>query len=123
MSNLLEKFSRDPALRFAVRATVSALIAFSVSQLIDAPLHGLWAVLTAVVVLQVSAGGSLRATVDYVVGTLAGAVYATIVSFIPHTTPLAVAAVLALAIAPLAYASARSSRAARSVIRNCLLSE
>jgi uncharacterized membrane protein YgaE (UPF0421/DUF939 family) len=33
-------------------------------------------VLTAVVVTQVSVGGSLRATLDYVVGTLAGAVYA-----------------------------------------------
>ena len=29
-------------------------------------------VLTAVVVTQVSVGGSLRATLDYVVGTLAG---------------------------------------------------
>jgi uncharacterized membrane protein YccC len=66
-------------------------------------------VLTAVVVLQMSAGGSIRASVDYVLGTFAGAVYASILSIlIPHTTPLAMAGVLALAIAPLAYMAARS---------------
>lgn len=98
----------NPAIRFAIRATVSALIAFSITQMVHAPLQGLWAVLTAVVVLQMSAGGSIRATVDYVLGTFAGAIYASVISIlIPHRTELATAAALAVAIAPLAYAAAR----------------
>jgi uncharacterized membrane protein YccC len=109
MLAILHRLTGNPALRFGVRATISALLAFSITQLIHAPLHGLWAVLTAVVVLQMSAGGSIRASVDYVLGTFAGAVYASILSIlIPHTTPLAMAGVLALAIAPLAYMAARS---------------
>jgi uncharacterized membrane protein YccC len=70
-------------------------------------LHGLWAVLTAVVVTQISVGGSLRATAEYVVGTLGGVAYATLVGvLVPHTTPLALAGVLALTVAPLAGAAA-----------------
>jgi uncharacterized membrane protein YccC len=109
MLQSLNRLAGDPALRFGVRATISALLAFSVTRLVHAPLHGLWAVLTAVVVLQMSAGGSIRATIEYVLGTFAGAVYASILSLvIPHTTPLAIAGVLALAIGPLAYMAARS---------------
>jgi uncharacterized membrane protein YccC len=105
----LDSLTRDPALRFGIRATISALIAFSLTRVIQAPLHGLWAVLTAVVVLQMSAGGSIRATLNYVLGTFAGAVYASILSLlIPHATPLAMAGVLALAVGPLAWAAARS---------------
>ena len=105
----LNRLTRDPALRFGIRATMSALIAFSLTRVIQAPLHGLWAVLTAVVVLQMSAGGSIRATIDYVLGTFAGAVYASILSLVvPHATPLAMAGALALAIGPLAWAAARS---------------
>jgi uncharacterized membrane protein YccC len=100
---------KDSALRFALRAIVSATIAFSITQFVNVPLHGLWAVLTAVVVLQTSAGASIRATIEYVVGTFIGAVYASLLSIlIPHSTPLAMAGVLALAIGPLAYAAAKS---------------
>ena len=54
------------------------------------PLHGLWVVLTAVVVTQMSTGGSLRATVEYIIGTFGGAVYAAITGLlIPHTTAIA----------------------------------
>jgi uncharacterized membrane protein YccC len=54
-----------------------------------------------------SVGGSLKATADYVIGTIGGAVYATaIAALVPHPNPVAVAGVLALAIVPLAYAAA-----------------
>jgi uncharacterized membrane protein YccC len=94
-------------LRFCLRMTVAALLAFALAQLWNIPLHGLWAVLTAVVVTQMSLGGSLHATTEYVLGTIGGAVYAaSIAVLIPHTTALALAGVLALTIAPLAYAAA-----------------
>jgi uncharacterized membrane protein YccC len=90
--------------------SLSALATFAVVQVVPAPLHGLWAVLTSVVVMQASAGGSIRASVEYVLGTFVGAVYATLVSLAaPHAIPLAMGAALTLAIAPLGFAAARSS--------------
>src|SRR5215471_20551737 len=94
-------------LGFGIRVTVAAISALLIAQLFALPLHGLWVVLTATVVTQLSVGGSLRAGAEYVVGTLGGAVYAGIVGFlIPHTTVAAQIAVLALTIAPLAFAAA-----------------
>ena len=96
-----------PQLRFCLRATVAALVALAIANSLNFPLHGSWMVLTAVVVTQVSVGGSLRATLDYVVGTLAGAVYAAAVGLlVPHVTALGQALALTLAVAPLALAAA-----------------
>jgi len=100
----------DSSLRFSARMTVSALATFAVVQVVRVPLHGLWAVLTAVILTQASVGGSIRATVEYVLGTIAGAVYASLLSLLlPHDTPLTTGAVLGLSIAPLAYAAARNA--------------
>ncbi len=94
-------------LRYCLRTTVAGLSAFAIARSLAFPLHGLWAVLTAVVVSQVSVGGSLRATIEYMIGTLGGAVYAAAIGvLIPHTTATAQAFVLALAVAPLALAAA-----------------
>jgi uncharacterized membrane protein YccC len=94
-------------LRFCLRMTVAALLAFVLAHVLTIPLHGLWAVLTAVVVTQMSVGGSLRATAEYVIGTLAGALYASAVGvLVSHTTAMALAGLLALTIAPLACAAA-----------------
>ena len=97
----------NPRVRFCLRVTTSAILAFTLAQIFAIPLHGLWAVLTAVVVTQMSVGGSLKATADYVIGTLGGAVYASVIAaLVPQPNPFAVAGVLALAIVPLAYAAA-----------------
>src|SRR5271165_5045536 len=94
-------------LRFCVRMTVAGLSAFAIARSLAFPLHGLWAVLTAIVITQVSVGASLRATIEYIVGTLGGAVYAAAIGvIIPHATATSQAFVLALAVAPLALASA-----------------
>lgn len=96
-----------PRWRFCVRMTVSGLAAFAVAQGMNIPLHGLWVILTAIVVMQMSAGGSLRATLEYVIGTVGGAAYAGIIgALIPHATPLSVAGLLVLVIAPLALLAA-----------------
>ena len=111
-----------PQLRFCLRATVAALVALAIANSLNFPLHGSWMVLTAVVVTQVSVGGSLRATLDYVVGTLAGAVYAAAVGvLVPHVTALRPAVALTLAVAPLALSALgqgmHPSRAKRGVRR------
>ncbi len=94
-------------LRFCLRVTIAGVLAFAIAQILNIPLHGLWVVLTAIVVTQMSVGGSLRATIEYVIGTLGGAVYAGVVGLlVPHTTPFSQAGVLILTIAPLAFAAA-----------------
>ena len=94
-------------LRFCIRVTVAAISALLIAQAFALPLHGLWVVLTATVVTQLSVGGSVRAGVEYVIGTLGGAVYAGLVGFFfPHNTEAAQVGVLAVTIAPLAFAAA-----------------
>jgi hypothetical protein len=96
-----------PQLRYGLRVTAAGLAAFGIARSFNIPLHGLWAVLTAIVVSQISVGGSLRATIEYNIGTLGGAVYAAAIGLaIPHTTPLMQALVLALSVGPLAFAAA-----------------
>jgi uncharacterized membrane protein YccC len=98
---------RRTQLRLCLRVTVAALASFVLAQLFTIPLAGLWAVLTAVVVTQMSLGGSLKATIEYSVGTLGGAVYAgTIATLVPHYDEISLLAVLALAVAPLALLAA-----------------
>jgi uncharacterized membrane protein YccC len=94
-------------LRFCLRNTIAGVLAFAISQLFTTPLHGLWVVLTAVLVTQMSAGRSLRATLQYLIGTVGGAIYAAMVGIlVPHVTPVGEAAALALAIAPLSLVEA-----------------
>jgi uncharacterized membrane protein YccC len=95
-----------PQLRLAVRVTTAAVLAFAASQLLHVPLP-LWTVLTAVILTQVTFGRSVKATADYLVGTVGGAIYAGAVSvMIPHADGVSLAAVLAIAVAPLAFLGA-----------------
>jgi uncharacterized membrane protein YccC len=73
-------------LRLCLRVTVAALAAFILAQVFTAPLAGLWAVLTAVLVTQVSLGASVTATIEYFVGTLGGAIYAGAIAVVIRTT-------------------------------------
>src|SRR6266446_4789517 len=77
---------RDRNARLGLRVTVAAVAAFILAQVFTAPLAGLWAVLTAVLVTQTNVGASLTATVEYFVGTLEGAVYAVAIAVLvpPH---------------------------------------
>jgi uncharacterized membrane protein YccC len=94
-------------LRFCVRVTVAAISALLIAQFFALPLDGFWVVLTATVITQLSVGGSLGAGLEYVLGTLGGAIYGGLVGFlIPHNTELAQIVVLALSVAPLAFVAA-----------------
>jgi uncharacterized membrane protein YccC len=97
---------RDVELRQCVRATAATLLSFVLAELLNVP-SVLWVVLTAVIVTQMSVGGSLKATFDYLAGTLGGALYGgAIATLLPHDTNIALAAVLAIAVAPLALLAA-----------------
>src|ERR1700760_1873930 len=87
----------------ALRVTVAALLAFLVAQVLHLHLP-LWAVLTSLIVTQASLGRSVKVATDYLIGTLGGVAYGgALAILIPHESEWALLAVLALAIAPLAF--------------------
>ena len=101
---------RRVQLELALRVTVAATATLAVAMAVKLPLP-LWAVLTAVIVTQGSVGRSLRATIDYLLATLGGVVYGgTIAVLVPHASEVALLAVLALAVAPLALIAAINAR-------------
>jgi len=101
---------RRVQLALSIRVTIAALAALVLAQVLQLPLP-LWAVLTAVIVTQMSVGRSLKATFDYLAGTLGGAVYGgAIAVLIPHSSEIALLAVLALALGPLAFIAAINPR-------------
>lgn len=94
---------RRVQIALSIRITVAALTALVLAQLLELPLP-LWAVITAVIVTQLSVGRSLKASFDYLVGTLGGAVYGGAVTvIIPHANEIALLAVLAVVVGPLAF--------------------
>jgi uncharacterized membrane protein YccC len=96
-----------PQLRLCLRVTVAALVSFVLGKSLHIPFGGVWVVLTAVVVTQMSVGGSLKATIEYFTGTLGGAVYAGVIAvLIPPTNEFALSIALAIAVAPLALLAA-----------------
>jgi uncharacterized membrane protein YccC len=89
---------------------VAAIVALLAAETLGLHLP-LWAVLTAVIVTQMSVGRSLKATGDYLLGTLGGAIYGGAVAIlIPHQGELALLLVMVIAVSPLALlAAARPS--------------
>lgn len=97
-------------LSLSVRVTTAAVSSFILSHLLHLPVP-LWAVLTAVILTQVSFGRSLKATIDYLVGTVGGAIYTgALAALLPHTSEIALAGVLILAVGPLALLGAVNPR-------------
>jgi hypothetical protein len=98
--------SRKAELGLGIRVTVAAMGALTIALALGLRLP-LWAVLTSLIVTQMSVGRSLKATRDYMVGTIGGALYgATVAILIPHSGEGALLAVLVLAVAPLAFIAA-----------------
>src|SRR6266568_2097467 len=92
--------SHDAELRLCVRSTTAAVLTLAAAQLLHLPI-ALWAVLTAVILTQINVGRSLKASTDYLLSTLGGAVYAgAIGALVPQDNQFAVFAALAMALAP-----------------------
>src|SRR5260370_40565994 len=66
--------SRKAQLALALRVTVAAAAAYALATALHLMLP-LWAVLTSLIVTQMSVGRSLKATRDYMLGTVGGAIY------------------------------------------------
>jgi uncharacterized membrane protein YccC len=114
LSNLIRP--RKAQLALALRVTVAAAGAFAIATAMHLRLP-LWAVLTSLIVTQMSVGRSLKATRDYMLSTVGGAVYGgAIAVLIPHSSEGGLLALLVLAVAPLAFiASINPSLSAATV--------
>ncbi len=97
-------------LRLCLRITASAVLTLVVSELFHLR-FALWAVLTAVILTQMSVGRSLKATGDYLAGTLGGAIFAGAVgALVPHDSETGLAVALAIALVPVALLAAENPR-------------
>src|SRR4030081_1305612 len=98
--------SRKAQLALAFRVTVAAFGALAIALALNLMLP-LWAVLTSLIVTQMSVGQSLKATRDYMFGTVGGAIYGgALAVLIPHSGEAGLLALLVLAVAPLAFIGA-----------------
>jgi hypothetical protein len=99
-------WARKTQLALAVRIAVAAVAAYVISVALNLMLP-LWAVLTSLIVTQMSVGRSLKATRDYMLGTIGGAIYGgAIAVLIPHSGEGSLLALLVLAVTPLAFIAA-----------------
>jgi Fusaric acid resistance protein family len=98
--------SKKVELGLGVRVTAAAMAALVIALACGLKLP-LWAVLTSIIVTQMSVGRSLKATRDYLVGTIGGAIYGGAVAvLVPHHGEAGLLFVLVLAVAPLAFIAA-----------------
>ena len=94
------------ALRLCFRMTVAGLLAYVLAECF-APPQGYWAVFSAIIVMQASVGGSVKATIDRVIGTIGGAVAGGAVGYIvPHQSVCSLGVALVIALAPLTLVAA-----------------
>jgi uncharacterized membrane protein YccC len=97
---------RKTQLALAVRLAVAAVAAYAIARALHLMLP-LWAVLTSLIVTQMSVGRSLKATRDYMLGTIGGAAYGgAIAMLIPHSGEGGLLALLVLTVAPMAFIGA-----------------
>ena len=97
---------RKTQLALAVRLAVAAVAAYAIARALHLMLP-LWAVLTSLIVTKMSVGRSLKATRDYMLGTIGGAAYGgAIAMLIPHSGEGGLLALLVLAVEPMAFIGA-----------------
>lgn len=91
-----------PEAGLAVRMSAAGLISFTVAHLVGLS-QVYWAVLTAVIVMQASIGGSLKVMLDRFIGTIGGAGWGVAVTLaVPHGNVFSTGLALAVALVPLA---------------------
>src|SRR5229473_155096 len=91
-----------PEAGLTLRMSAAGLITFAIAHLLGLT-QIYWAVLTAVIVMQASIGGSLKAMIDRFIGTIGGAGWGVVVTLaLPHQSMLSTGVALAIALVPLA---------------------
>ena len=84
-----------------LRMMISTTLAYALATALRQP-QGYWAVLTAIIVTQSSVGGSLKAAIDRLIGSICGALVGALAAvLLPAHTPITLGLVLIGAITPL----------------------
>lgn len=92
-------------LRLAAKVAVAAAGAFVLATLLNLP-QGYWSVISALIVVQGSFGGTLAAAQERAVGTLVGAVVGGVAAFLHPHSLLTTSITLTITVAALAFAAA-----------------
>src|SRR5882724_3624871 len=97
---------RRAEIRHGLRIAIAGILSFVAAQSLGLP-QGYWAVFTAVLVVQGSVGGSWKASIDRLFGTLLGAIWgAAIATLIPHENVWMLGTALTISLTPLALLAA-----------------
>jgi uncharacterized membrane protein YccC len=88
----------------AVRVAIASALAFELATRFELP-QGFWAVITAIIVMQNSVGGTLAASIDRMVGTIGGAVVGAAVAVLGSMVALPLVLGLVGAMFPLSIAA------------------
>jgi len=95
-------------LTLVLRVTVAAGLAFAADKLMGFS-QGTWAVITAIIIMQASLGGSVKAAMDRMAGTLVGAIWGAAISLVvPHHGNIETGIAVIAAVAPTALCAALS---------------
>ena len=98
--------THEARLWLSARIVVACVVTFAVAHLLGFA-QSYWAVLSTVIVMQSSVGGSIKATVDRLTGSLGGAVWGVVVCLgVPHHDVVTLGVALGVAVAPLAVVTA-----------------
>jgi uncharacterized membrane protein YccC len=93
-------------LQLSFHMTVAGFLAYVLAELLALP-RAYWAVFSAIIIVQTSVGGSVRATIDRVIGTIGGAVAGGAVGYLlPHESALSRGVALVIALVPLTLVAA-----------------
>src|ERR1700731_3198471 len=92
-------------LRLVVRALIAAALSFLAADALALP-QSYWAVITALIVVQGSLGGTLAAGLDRLVGTLAGAAIGAVAALARQYWDVPPVVLLVPAVAPVAFLAA-----------------
>ena len=94
------------AVRLCFRMTIAGLLAYVLAELFVLP-QGYWAVFSAIIVMQASVGGSIKATADRLIGTIGGALAGGAVAYLlPHANAFSLGVALVIALVPLTLVAA-----------------
>jgi uncharacterized membrane protein YccC len=93
-------------LRLAARVAVATALAWFVAVEFALP-QAWWAVITALLVVQASLGGSIATGIDRVLGTMLGATFGAIAAWLHERFAVPVGALLPVVVAPLALVAAK----------------
>ena len=94
------------ALRLCFQITVAGLLAYVLAEFLGLP-RPYWAVFSAMIIVQASIGGSVKASIDRVIGTIGGGVAGGAVGYLlPHESVLSRGVALVIALVPLTLVAA-----------------